>query len=151
MQNVRRGRRINRGGEADIYSAIHQGHPVVIREIFLPDRTNLEDGEGADRIKQVRELYTSEAKYSYATQRIRREVLTHCHLRHPNIIELLGVTYDEDHPLLIVMPSMPNGNARAYLAAHQEEFLKIVSDISHWELGSKDQRIYRRSLERLKV
>jgi serine/threonine protein kinase len=47
-------------------------------------------------------------------QLIRREIITHAQLHHPNIIPLLGVFRTDESPLMI-LPFMENGSASEYL------------------------------------
>ena len=50
-------------------------------------------------------------------QYIRREIITHAQLRHPNVIAFLGVFRDDDNDgaPMIVLPFMENGSAMDYL------------------------------------
>ncbi|KAF8310782.1 kinase-like protein, partial [Clavulina sp. PMI_390] len=64
-----------------------------------------------------------------------REIVTQIRLHHPNILPILGVSSNDTHPLSIITPLAPNGNALDYLrvlgpAARGPAMLKIVTGIS---------------------
>jgi serine/threonine protein kinase len=71
-------------------------------------------------------------------QYIRREIITHAQLRHPNVIEFLGVfredeDKDEAAPL-IILPFLEKGSALCYLnqLSAKELLTSTSSIVSHF-------------------
>lgn len=48
-------------------------------------------------------------------QLVRRQVIAHLQIRHPNILPLLGVTGGADHPLSVITPFAGQGHALRFL------------------------------------
>jgi hypothetical protein len=48
-------------------------------------------------------------------QLVRRQVIAHLQIRHPNILPLLGVTSGADHPLSVITPFAGQGHALQFL------------------------------------
>ena len=47
-------------------------------------------------------------------EKLLKEVTTMLTFKHPNVMALIGLCYDEEIPL-IIMPYMPNGNVLGYV------------------------------------
>lgn len=69
--------------------------------------------------------------FHIVSQILRREVITHAQLTHPNIIPLLGVYRDyANGPPLMILPLIENGSLEEYIehtALKGAAFIRIVS------------------------
>jgi serine/threonine protein kinase len=63
---------------------------------------------------------------------IKREIIVHAQLQHPNIIPLLGIYRESaDEPPMMVMPLMKNGSAPAFLQSFSCGDLDCAKIVSH--------------------
>ena len=58
---------------------------------------------------------------------IRREIIALRQLSHPNVLQLIGVYADSEHPLSIITRWLDNGTAKSYLKQDPAAFTNIVS------------------------
>ncbi|KAF8313235.1 kinase-like protein, partial [Clavulina sp. PMI_390] len=66
---------------------------------------------------------------------VRREIVSQIQIQHPNVLPILGISSDDVHPLSIITPLAPNGNAFSYLgdldpSQRGRALLNILSDIA---------------------
>lgn len=124
---------IGHGGEALIHKAVRVNGALRV-EVALrmhdPPKPMWSSQNGKDLI-QVRWafLFILYSQLEFPVQQIHREIITHRQLSHPNVLPFLGVLRGRDHPLVIVTPYLPNGNAVNYIKNHYtpQSFMKIVS------------------------
>lgn len=69
-------------------------------------------------------------------QLVRRQVIAHLQIHHPNILPLLGTTTGPDHPLSLITPFAEQGHALRFLQSvdrgdRPAAFLRIVSKPSN--------------------
>lgn len=75
-------------------------------------------------------------------QHIRREIITHAQLRHPNVIEFLGVFREDENEAapLIILPFLEKGSALCYLnqLSAKELLTSTSSIVSHFSVTSNN-------------
>ncbi|KAF8313211.1 hypothetical protein DL93DRAFT_1180200 [Clavulina sp. PMI_390] len=86
------------GGEAVIWSVELNGESVIARDARPPENLNWASPDGKLILSAVR-----------------REIVSQIQIHHPNVLPILGISSDEVHPLSIIAPLAPNGNAFRYL------------------------------------
>ena len=102
------------GGFADVSRGTHQGRQVAIKVVRAYITDNL------DVIRSVRGLPPpSYPPQTNGLQRFCREGVAWKHLRHPNILPLLGVTLNE-HRFAMVSEWMENGNINQFIEKDRE-------------------------------
>jgi serine/threonine protein kinase len=127
------GTSVIKGGEAYIRNGSYNGMDVAIRR--FQQHQGMSEADWKKVIRPNPSLLQEMMLNSSFTQQItRREIIVHRHLRHENILPLIGVFGDESHPFNIVMPWMHNGVAREYLKTRSDRFFDIVSVYS-WKHG----------------
>lgn len=103
------------GGEAVIWTGQLTGKKVIVRDARPPDGKDWSSPGGKLVLKLVR-----------------RQVVAHLQIHHPNVLPLLGTTSDTGHPLSVITPFAENGHALRYLTnmdrgERPTTFLRIVS------------------------
>ncbi|KAF8313252.1 kinase-like protein [Clavulina sp. PMI_390] len=120
IQRLRISKRVFRdaGGEALIWNVTLDNKPVIARDARPPDNEDWASPEGQLILSVVR-----------------REIVSQIQIRHPNVLPILGISSDNVHPLSIITPLAPNGNAFRYLLTLNPSdrgymMLKIVTNVA---------------------
>ena len=109
---------IGNGGEALIFLGSLQDQAVVARQVRRPGIRGWASEAGREALRVCRASPLS-CSLSHLPRRqyIRREIIMHAQLDHPNVIPFLGVfkENDEDEAPMIVLPFMESGSAMDFL------------------------------------
>ncbi|KAF8307229.1 kinase-like protein [Clavulina sp. PMI_390] len=97
--DVTKNKIINSGGEAEIWEATLDGETVVARDLLKPRNRDWSSSEGLE-----------------IQMAIRREIISQIQIWHPNVLPICGISSGPDHPLSIITPFAPNGNAFKFLS-----------------------------------
>ncbi|EEB88548.1 hypothetical protein MPER_13557, partial [Moniliophthora perniciosa FA553] len=63
-------------------------------------------------------------------QLVQRESVWH-NLKHPNVLDVYGISEQDETPLFVVLPSQVNGNIRQWTPGHVDMYLRpLVLDIA---------------------
>lgn len=128
-----------RGGEAVIRRGKYQGELVAIRQFYAPEDIDWSSPAGNQILKVGKffDMTNSTKKSNYNEQTVRREMITHRQLLHPNVLRLIGICEDttEDEgccPLMMVLPFLPM-KVKVYLDQNPqpEVFVKLVSGFAY--------------------
>lgn len=120
---------IESGGEADILKGVHKGADVAARAVDMKTTGSDKEKCIARKVRELVEMVCSIShNIALMNQIIRREILAHRQLNHPNILWFIGVSREhDDYPLLIISPWIRHGIASKYLKNCPTEFITIVS------------------------
>jgi len=100
------------GGFADVSQGTYEGRQVAIKVLHAYVTSDL------DLIRSVSVLPTPLYSWVIGLQRFCREAVAWRHLRHPNILPLLGVTLNE-HRFALVSEWMENGNINEFIVRYR--------------------------------
>ena len=108
---------IARGGEAIIYQGTMGEQNVVVREILKPGENSWTSQAGKQVIKVCLILMQRGGGITNNPHKlIKREIIVHSQLQHPNVIPLLGIYRESaSDPPMMIMPFMKKGSAPAFL------------------------------------
>jgi len=127
---------IGKGGEALIFVGCLHDRKVVARQIHKPDNKGWDTEAGQAALKVCLICFVHRLSILLnLPQYIRREIITHAQLRHPNVIAFLGVFRDDDNggSPMVILPFMENGSAMDYLKQLSATELRIsISSIVGW-------------------
>ena len=107
---------------ADVSKGEYLGSPVAVKHLRV-----YEGGRG--QFFKVPSTYSVHTRFSTFTQWLCREVIGWKHLKHPNILPLLGVSMVANASYFDILTEwMPNGNLMQYAKSHPEvNRLQLVS------------------------
>ena len=118
------------GGFADVHRGKYNGRPAAVKVMRLYTTSNYElfFSVGAS-------FHTAKKKTpDPIIQRFCREAVEWRHLRHPNVLPLLGATLDKQEPkFALVSEWMDNGNINQFIQNHGEvNRVQLVSYYVHF-------------------
>jgi hypothetical protein len=132
ISDVTKGKRISVGGEATVYLGLHSGETVVVRE-FHPVAPGTLSTPAIEHTKKVRPFdlscFLQSPVITLLYKIILREIVGHWQLRHPNIVNLIGIhQFDGESFPSMILQHVEHPSAAEYLELHPDpkSFLKLV-------------------------